>query len=104
MAPSLVPPTLWAGKRAVLRLHLFGFDGFGAASNAASHRRAEHGCPSTARATIAPYAGPPHPAVPPASTATAGHVAPMPLGGSYKTSYAMEMAAARFHHDPTDVE
>jgi hypothetical protein len=27
------PPTPWGGKRAVLRLHLFGFDGFGAASN-----------------------------------------------------------------------
>jgi hypothetical protein len=27
------PPSPWGGKRAVLRLHLFGFDGFGAASN-----------------------------------------------------------------------
>jgi hypothetical protein len=26
-------PTPWGGKRAELRLHLFGFDGFGAASN-----------------------------------------------------------------------
>jgi hypothetical protein len=32
-------PTLWGGKRAVLWLHLFGFDGFGAASNAASRRQ-----------------------------------------------------------------
>jgi hypothetical protein len=54
------PPILWGGKRAVLRLHLFGFDGFGVASNAASHRQAGRGCPSTARATVAPCAGPPH--------------------------------------------
>jgi hypothetical protein len=45
----------------MLRLHLFGFDGFGAASNAASHHQAGRGCPSTARATVAPCAGPPHP-------------------------------------------
>jgi hypothetical protein len=55
------PPTLWNGKRAVLRLHLFGFDGFGTASDAASHRQAGHGCPSFARAIVAPCAGPPHP-------------------------------------------
>jgi hypothetical protein len=55
------PPTLWGGKRAVLWLHLFGFDGFGAASNVASRRQAGRGCPSTARATVAPCAGPPHP-------------------------------------------
>jgi hypothetical protein len=51
------PPTLWSGKRAVLRLHLFGFDGFGTASR----RQAERGCSSTIRATVAPCAGPPHP-------------------------------------------
>jgi hypothetical protein len=39
-------------KRAVLWLHLFGFDGFGAASNAASRRQAGHGYPSTARAMV----------------------------------------------------
>jgi hypothetical protein len=55
------PQLFWGGKRAVLWLHLFGFDGFGAASKAASHRRAGHGCPSTARATIAPCVGLPHP-------------------------------------------
>jgi hypothetical protein len=55
------PPTLWGGKQAVLRLHLFGFDGFGAASNAASRRQAERGFPSTARAMVTPCAGPPHP-------------------------------------------
>jgi hypothetical protein len=32
-------PTLWGGKRVVLRLHLFGFDGFGAASNGGRTRR-----------------------------------------------------------------
>jgi hypothetical protein len=45
----------------VLRLHLFGFDGFGVASNAASRRQVGHGCPSTTRATVAPCAGSPHP-------------------------------------------
>jgi hypothetical protein len=45
----------------MLRLHLFGFDGFGAASNTASRRQAGRGCLSTARATVAPCAGPPHP-------------------------------------------
>jgi hypothetical protein len=35
-------PTLWGGKQAMLWLHLFGFDGFGAASNAASHRLSVH--------------------------------------------------------------
>jgi hypothetical protein len=50
-------PTLWGGKRAVLRLHLFGFDGFGVASCCQAGR----GCPSTARATVTPCAGPPHP-------------------------------------------
>jgi hypothetical protein len=55
------PPTLWGGKRAVLRLHFFGFDGFGAASNAASCRQAGRGCPSPARAMVASCAGPPHP-------------------------------------------
>jgi hypothetical protein len=55
------PPTLWGGKRAVLWLHLFGFDGFGVASDDASRRQAGRGCPSTTRATVAPCAGPPHP-------------------------------------------
>jgi hypothetical protein len=54
-------PTPWGGKRAVLRLHLFGFDSFGAASNATSRRQAERGCPSTARATVATCVGPPRP-------------------------------------------
>jgi hypothetical protein len=30
------PPVSWGGKQAVLQLHLFGFDGFGAAFDAAS--------------------------------------------------------------------
>jgi hypothetical protein len=55
------PQLFGGGKRAMLRLHLFGFDGFGAASNAASRRQAGRGCPSTARATVAPCAGPLHP-------------------------------------------
>jgi hypothetical protein len=59
--PWLHPPTLWGGKRAVLWLHLFSFDGFGAASNAASRRQAGRGCPSIARATVVPCAGSPHP-------------------------------------------
>ena len=39
--PRLHPmrlPVSWGGKRAMLRLHLFGFDGFGAASAAVSRR------------------------------------------------------------------
>jgi hypothetical protein len=62
--PRLHPTRLQlfgGGKRAVLRLHLFGFDGFGAASNADSRRQAGHGCPSTIRATVAPCVGPLHP-------------------------------------------
>jgi hypothetical protein len=55
------PPTPSGGKRAVLRLHLFGFDGFGAASNVASRCQAKRGCPSSARATVAPCTGLPHP-------------------------------------------
>jgi hypothetical protein len=55
------PQFFLGGKRVVLRLHLFGFDGFGAASNVASRRRARRGCPSTARATVAPCAGSSHP-------------------------------------------
>jgi hypothetical protein len=55
------PPTPWGGKQAVLELHLFGFDGFGAASNVASHCQVECGCPSTAPVKVAPCAGPPHP-------------------------------------------
>jgi hypothetical protein len=45
------------GPRAlpVLRLHPFGFDGFGGASDVPSA-----GCPSTARATVASCAGLPH--------------------------------------------
>jgi hypothetical protein len=71
------PPTLWGGKRAVLRFHLFGFDGFGVASNAASRRQARCGCPSTTWATVAPCAGLPHPRVPYAT----GSTAPTPPGG-----------------------
>jgi hypothetical protein len=41
----------------MLRLHFFGFDGFGTASC----RQAEHGCPSTVWAMVTPCAGPPHP-------------------------------------------
>jgi hypothetical protein len=40
---------------------LLGLDGFGAASSAASPRQAGHDCSSTARATVAPCAGLPHP-------------------------------------------
>jgi hypothetical protein len=43
------------------RVWLLGLDGFGAASNAASRRQVGHGCPSTARATVAPCAGLPSP-------------------------------------------
>jgi hypothetical protein len=48
-------------RRQLPRVWLLGLDGFGAASNAASRRHVGHGCPSTARATVAPCAGPPHP-------------------------------------------
>jgi hypothetical protein len=55
-------PQLFGGrKRVVLRLHFFGFDGFGAASNATSCGKAGRGCPSPARATVAPCTGSPHP-------------------------------------------
>jgi hypothetical protein len=53
-----MPPILWGGKRAMFWLHLFGFDGFGAASNAASRRQAGRGCSSTARVTVASCTGP----------------------------------------------
>jgi hypothetical protein len=89
MITSLVkcPPTPWGGKRAVLRLHLFGFDGFGVASNAASRRQAGHGCPSSSKVAkqVRCVRG--------VSCAT-GRTALTPLGGSYKTSYAVEVAAA----------
>jgi hypothetical protein len=50
-----------AAGRQLQRVWLLGLDGFGAASNAASHSQVGHGCPSTAQATVAPCAGPPHP-------------------------------------------
>jgi hypothetical protein len=46
--------------RQLPRVWLLGLDGFGAASSAASRRQAGRGCPSTARATVAPCAGLPH--------------------------------------------
>jgi hypothetical protein len=84
------PPTLWGGKRAVLRLHLFDFDGFSAASNAASCRQAGSGFPSPARATVASCAGPPHPWRPLCRRPHCFDAA----RGSYKTPYAMGVAAA----------
>jgi hypothetical protein len=83
-------PTLWGGKRPVLRLHLFGFDGFGAASNAASRRQAERGCTGDGHAVRRSAT----PAAPPALPATVGHAALTPPGGSYKMSYTMGVAAA----------
>jgi hypothetical protein len=74
----------------VLRLHLFGFDGFGAAYNAAFRRQAGRGCPSTARATVAPCAGLPHPWHPLRRRSHCSDAA----RGSYKTSYAVEVANA----------
>jgi hypothetical protein len=74
----------------VLRLHLFGFDGFGAASDAVSRRQAgvavrpSHGRRSR-HAQVRHICGVP---------CAAGRIAPMPPGGSYKTSYAVEVAAA----------
>jgi hypothetical protein len=50
-----------AAGRHLQRVWLLGPDGFGAASNAASHRQVERGCPSTTRATFTPCAGSPHP-------------------------------------------
>jgi hypothetical protein len=49
------------GCRQLPRVWLLGSDGFGAASNAASRRQVGRGCPSTARVTVAPCVGPPHP-------------------------------------------
>jgi hypothetical protein len=43
------------------RVWPFGLDGFGAASNAASCHQVGRSCPSIARATVTPCAGPPHP-------------------------------------------
>jgi hypothetical protein len=74
----------------VLRLYLFGFDGFGAASNTASRRQAGRGCLSTAWATVALCAGPPYPRCP----LPAGRTAPTLLRGSYKMPYAVGVAAA----------
>jgi hypothetical protein len=48
-------------RRQLPRVWLLGLDGFGAASNASSRRQVGRGCPSTTRATVTPYAGPPHP-------------------------------------------
>jgi hypothetical protein len=48
-------------RRQLPRVWLLGLDGFGVTSNAASRRQVGHGYPSTARATVAPCAGPPHP-------------------------------------------
>jgi hypothetical protein len=48
-------------RRQLQRVWLLGLDDFGAASNAASCRQVGRGCPSTARATVAPCVGPPHP-------------------------------------------
>jgi hypothetical protein len=49
------------GRRQLPRVWLLGSDGFGAASNAASRLQVGRGCLSTAQATVAPCAGPPHP-------------------------------------------
>jgi hypothetical protein len=62
------------------RVWLPGLDGFGAASR----RQARRACPSTARASIAPCVGLPHP----------WRTAPTPPRGSYKTSHAVEVAVA----------
>jgi hypothetical protein len=48
-------------RRQLPRVWPLGLDGLGAASNAASCHQAGRGCPSTARATVAPCAGPSHP-------------------------------------------
>jgi hypothetical protein len=71
------------GRRQLPRAWLLGLDGFGATSSATCHRQAGRSCSSTARATVALCAGLPHPW---RTTLT-------PSGGSYKTSYAMEVAA-----------
>jgi hypothetical protein len=73
------------GKRRQLqRVCLPGLDGFGAASSAACHCQAGHGHSSTGRVTVASCAGLPHP----------WHTAPTSPKGSYKTSYAAEVAVA----------
>jgi hypothetical protein len=48
-------------RRQLPRVWLLGLDGFGATSNAASRRQVGRGCLSTARATVVPCTGPPHP-------------------------------------------
>jgi hypothetical protein len=60
--------------RQLPRAWLLGLDGFGAASR----RQAGHDCSSIARATVVPC--------------TTGHPALVPPRGSYKTSYAAEVA------------
>jgi hypothetical protein len=70
--------------RQLQRVWLPGLDGFGAASSVACRRQAGRGCSSTARLMVAPCAGLPHP----------WRTAPTSPRGSYKTSYAAEVAVA----------
>jgi hypothetical protein len=72
------------GRRQLPRVWLLGLDGFGAASSAACRRQAGHGYSSTARAMVVPCVGLPHP----------WRTALTPPKGSYKTSYAVEVAVA----------
>jgi hypothetical protein len=61
LQPLHVTPCFILQATIIAYLHLFGFDGFGAASNAAFCRQAGRGCPSTTLAMVGPCAGPPHP-------------------------------------------
>jgi hypothetical protein len=84
------PQLFGGGKRAVLWLHLFGFDGLSAASNAAKRSvaaRPPHGRRSRRAQVHYTRSGIAPPAI-------AGHAAPTSPRGSYKTSYAVEVAAA----------
>jgi hypothetical protein len=71
-------------RRQLPRVWLHGLDGFGVASSAACCRQAWRDCSSTARATVTPCAGLSH----------SWHTAPTLPRGSYKTSYAAEVAVA----------
>jgi hypothetical protein len=74
----------------VLRLRLFGFDGLGAASNAAKWKvvaRPPHGRRSRRAQVRCTHSGI-------APSATVGHSTPTSPGGSYKTSYAVEVVVA----------
>jgi hypothetical protein len=76
--------------RQLPRVWILGLDGFGAASSAASRRQAGHDCSSTTRAMVVPCVDLLHLW----RFCATGGTALTPPKGSYKTSYATEVAVA----------